>query len=160
MIIPYDHNYIQPRATQVYNFDGIGFDPNWRWNKVIYVYKFFQGEQMWKVKTGERAPLWCTLLVFTVSNGQCFVPPIILHQSKEYTQDIHFNITLYCMVHHTPSGYMDIDGWLKSVTQLSNICVASPVNNQILFFNGHYTHVDCRALRHMDFRNIQPFVLK
>ena len=57
MSIPSDLNYIQTRATQVWNFDEIGFDPNVRCNKVTCTYKLFQGEQMWKVKTGERAPL-------------------------------------------------------------------------------------------------------
>ena len=53
MIIPSDLNDIQPRATQVWNCDEIGFDPNVRCNKGICTYKFFQGEGMWKVKTGE-----------------------------------------------------------------------------------------------------------
>ena len=55
---------------------------------------------------------------------------------------------------------MDRDGWLKAMTQLSNICGASPVNNQILFFDGHDIHFDDRALTHMQSKNIQPFILK
>ena len=35
IIIPYDLNDIQPRATQVCNCDEVGFDPNGRWIKVI-----------------------------------------------------------------------------------------------------------------------------
>ena len=65
MIIPSSINDIQPRATQVWNCDEVGFDRNRRWSKVICTYNFFQGERMWKVKTGERAPFWCMLLVFT-----------------------------------------------------------------------------------------------
>ena len=64
IIIPSDINDIQPRATQLWNCNEVGFDPNGMWHKVICAYKLFQGELMWKVKTGERAPLWCTLLVF------------------------------------------------------------------------------------------------
>ena len=52
MIIPSELNDIQPIATQVWNCDEIGFDPNGRCNKVIYTYKFFQVKRMWKVKTG------------------------------------------------------------------------------------------------------------
>ena len=115
---------------------------------------------MWKVKTGERAPLWCTFLVFTRSDGQCFVPPIIVDQAKEYSQDLHFNIPLDWTVYHKPSGYMDRYGWLKSMTQLSSICSASPVKNQMILFNGHDSQFDDRAPRHTDCRNIQPFVLK
>ena len=55
---------------------------------------------------------------------------------------------------------MDRDGYLKFFTQLSNVCSASPVNNQILFFDGNYIHFDNGVLRQMMCKNIQPFVLK
>ena len=64
-IFPPDLHQIQPRATQVLNCDEIGFDPNGKWLKVVCTYKYFQGEITWKAQTGERAPFWCTLLVFT-----------------------------------------------------------------------------------------------
>ena len=70
------------------------------------------------------------------------------------------NIPLDWTVHHTPSGYMDRDGWLKAMNQFFNICVASPVNNQILFFNGHDSHFDDRTLTQIQNKNIQPFILK
>ena len=82
MIIPSDLNDTQPRATQVWNCDGFGFDPNGRWHKVIYTYKFFQGELMQKIQTEERAQFWCTLLVFTRNDGPLFMPPIIVHQAN------------------------------------------------------------------------------
>ena len=87
------------------------------------------------------------------------MPPIIVHQSKDYSEEIHFNIPLEQTVHHTPSGYMDRDGWLKATTQLSNICGASPVNNQILFLDEHASHFDDLALRKIKYQNIQPFLL-
>ena len=55
---------------------------------------------------------------------------------------------------------MDRDGWLKDMTQLSNICGASPFNNQILFFDGNDSHFDDRALTQMQIKNIQPFILR
>ena len=64
MIVPPDLHQIQPRATQVWNCDEIGLDPNGKWCKVVCTYKYFQGEIMWKVQTGENAPICCTLLVF------------------------------------------------------------------------------------------------
>ena len=60
--------------------------------------------------------------------------PIIVHKSKEYSQDLHFKIPLEWKVHHTPHGYMDRYVWLKSMTQSSNAYGASPLNNQILYF--------------------------
>ena len=46
------------------------------------------------------------------------------------------------------------------MTQLSNICGASPVNNQILFFDGHDSHFGNRALTQMQSKNIQLLILK
>ena len=46
------------------------------------------------------------------------------------------------------------------MTQFSNICGASPVKNQILFFGGHDSHFGNRALTQMQIKNIQPFILK
>ena len=46
------------------------------------------------------------------------------------------------------------------MTQFSNICGASPANNQILFFDGHDSHFENRALTQMQSKNIQPFILK
>ena len=115
---------------------------------------------MWKVQTGKCAPLWCTLLLFTRADGKCFMPPIIVRQSKKYSQDIHHNIPLDWAVHHTPYLYMDRDRWLKAMTQFSNRCGASPVNNQIIFFGGHYSHFNDCALAQAQRKNIQPFILK
>ena len=53
-----------------------------------------------------------------------------------------------------------MDGWLKSMNQFSNLCGSSPVNNQILFFNGKGSHFDKYALIQMKCKNIQPFALK
>ena len=86
--------------------------------------------------------------------------PIIVQQAKGYSQDIHFNITMDWTVYHASYGYMGRYGWLKSMTQFSNICGSSPVNNQILFSDGHDSHFEEHALRKMKCINIQPFVLK
>ena len=112
------------------------------------------------MKTGEKVTFWCTLLLFNRDDGQCFIPPIILHQAKEYYQYLHHNVPLDWIVHHTPSDYMDRDGWLKYMTRLSNVCGASHVNNQIPFFDGHNSHFDDGSLRQMMFKNIEYFILK
>ena len=46
------------------------------------------------------------------------------------------------------------------MNQLSNVYGTYPLNNQIIFFDGHHSHFDERALRHMEYQNIQPFILK
>ena len=55
---------------------------------------------------------------------------------------------------------MDRYGWIKSMNQLSNVCGASPINNEMLFFDGHGSHFKNGALIQMMCKNIQPFVLK
>ena len=54
---------------------------------------------------------------------------------------------------------MDRDGWLKAMTQLSKICDASPVKNQILFFDVNNSHFYDRSLTQIQIKNIQPFIL-
>ena len=154
MTTPSDLNDIQPRTTQVWDCDKIGVDRNEIWSNIICTYMFFQSERMCKVQTGERAQFWCTLLFFTQAGGQCFMPPIIVHQAKEYSQDIRFNTLLEWIVHHTPSGYMDRDGWQKSMIQLFNMWGASPVNNHIMFFDGHDSHFEDGTLRQMMCKNV------
>ena len=46
------------------------------------------------------------------------------------------------------------------MTQLSTVCFASPINNQIIFFNGHYIHFDEHSRIYLEDQNIQLFVLK
>ena len=82
-IVPPKLHQIQPRATQVWNCDEIWFDPNGKWRKVVRTYKLFKGEIMWRVKTVERAPFWCTLLLLTRAGGQCLMPPIVVHQAND-----------------------------------------------------------------------------
>ena len=55
---------------------------------------------------------------------------------------------------------MDRYGWLKAMTQFSNVYGASSVNNQVLLFDGHESHFDDGALGQMMCKNIQSFVLK
>ena len=100
MTITSDLNDIKPRGTQVWNCGEIGFDINVRWNKVICTYTFFQGKRMWKVHIGDWAPFQCKLLVFTQADKQWFITPMIVHQSNDYSEDIHFNISLEWTVYH------------------------------------------------------------
>ena len=115
---------------------------------------------MCRIKTGERAQLWFTVLVFTQSDGVCFISSIIDHQVKEYYPHFHRNTPLEWIVHHTPSGYMDRYGWLKSMAHLSTVCGTSPFDNYILLFDGHDSHFDDHTLCYISTCNIQPFVLK
>ena len=55
---------------------------------------------------------------------------------------------------------MDRDVWRKAMTQFTNLCGASPVKNQIRFFDGHDSLFKNHILRQIKYKKIQPFVLK
>ena len=46
------------------------------------------------------------------------------------------------------------------MTQLSTVCSASTIKNQIILLDENDSHFDNGALRSMEDKNIQPFVLK
>ena len=79
--VPEDLEEIQPPPSQVWNCDEIGFDPNRSRLRFFCTYKFFTGKHIRKSQTGERSPFWCTALVFTRADGQCFITPVIFHQA-------------------------------------------------------------------------------
>ena len=137
MIVPPDLHQIQSRATQVWNCDEIGFDPNGKWRKVVCTYELFQGERMRKAQTVERAPLWLvhlTCIPQDLMGNASFLPSLFIKPISTPNISIAtFHLTR--QVRHTPYGYTDRDGWIKATTQFSNRCGASPVNNQILFFD-------------------------
>ena len=106
---------IQTRPLQVYNFDKIGFYPNGKWNKMVWTYKLFTGESLYRNHPGERERLWCIELIFACINGLCFIPPVVVHQRNHYTQNLYHNIPSDWVIHNSPSGYIDPDGWHKSM---------------------------------------------
>ena len=146
-------NKIQLRAEKVWNRDKIGFNTNGKCHKVVCNYKLFPEERMWKVQTGEKVPLWCTLNVFTWTNGKWFMTTIILRQSKDHSQDLHFTIPLSWIFNHTPYRNMDVYGWLKKITQFSTVWGYSLIKNQILLFNGHGSQFDNRAFSFIEDQN-------
>ena len=86
------------------------------------------------------------------------MPLVIIHQVTKYTQELHQNIPSDWIIHSTPSGYIDRDGWLMDMTHFSTICGATNLNNQILFFDGHDNHFDYRDMRILNFLHVQHFV--
>ena len=97
-------------------------------------------EKIWKSQTGERFLFWCTAMIFIRAYGQWFMPPLIVRQSENYTQDLQWNLPSDWLVHNTPSGYMDRYGWMNTMSLFGRTCVASKLNKQFLFFEGHDRH--------------------
>ena len=113
--VPEDLLDLQPRPSQFWNFDEIGINLNGKWCKVIFTYKYCMTDKIWKCQDGEDAPYWVTVLFFTRADGQCFLPPIIVHQGAALSTDFLYGIPDDWIVHHSPSGYMDKDGWYKLI---------------------------------------------
>ena len=84
---------------------------------------------------------------------------MLVHQSTQYAQDLRKNIHSYWLVHNSPSGYMDFDGWLKAMSYLSSICGSSPLNPQVLLCGGHIRNFDDRALNILWSHHIKSFIL-
>ena len=123
--LPRDLKEIQPCPSQFCNFDEIGFDTNGSWLRVVCTYKFLAGERIWKSQTGERSHFLCTSLFFSRAYDQCFMPPMIVHQAENYTQDLHWNLPSDWLVHNTLLGYMDRGVWMKAMSLFSRTCGAS-----------------------------------
>ena len=47
---------IKPVPSQVCNLYEIGFDPEVLWRNMICTNKFFTGDSMWRIRSGEIAP--------------------------------------------------------------------------------------------------------
>jgi hypothetical protein len=160
MNVPEDLDSIQPRPDQTWNCDEIGIDPNGKWHRIVCTYQWSPTGKIWKTQTGERAPFWITVLFFTRADGQCFIPPTIVHQGSELTADLLINLPGNWIVHVTPRGYMDRDDWFKTIEAFTKLSGTSPTNEEFLYFDGHDSHWDADALELMYQRSIQGFFLK
>ena len=158
--IPDDFACIQPRANQVWNCDEVGIDPNGNWSRIVCTFKWCMTEKLWKTQTGERAPFWCSFLFFSRADGQCFIPPTVIHQATDMGADFLLEIPDDWIVHGTPSGYMDRDGWYKTIINFANLSGATKSNKQFLYFDGHDSHWDSDALQLLEDRHIKSFFLK
>ena len=77
-----------------------------------------------------------------------------------YTQDIHCNIPNNWVARNSLSGYMYSDGWHKSMDLFVSICCYSPLNSQVIFYDGHDIYFDDRELNIHWRHHIQSFILK
>ena len=82
---------IQPLLLQVCNFDKILSDLNVSWCKMLFPYKLFTGDKIWRIQTREISPLLCTELIYTHINEQCFFLPVLVQQSTH-------SITTYTVI--------------------------------------------------------------
>ena len=151
---------IKPGPSQVCNLYEIGFDPEVLWRNMICTNKFFTGDIMWRIHSGEIAPPWCTSLIFNRDEKRCFIPPVLVKYINHYTWYIHYNIPRYWVVQNSPSGYMDFYGWLKAIYHLSSMCGSSHINSQVLLYHGHGRYFYYRSLNILLSHHIKAFIIK
>ena len=151
---------ILPRPDQIWNADEVGFDPNGSWLKIVCTFLWCMKQKIWITQTGERAPFWVSFLFFTRADGQCFIPPTIVHKSCNLTGAHGLNIPGNWITHATPSGYMDRDGWLKTSYNFVKLCGASELDPQFLYIDGHDSHWDADALDYLRINYVFVFFLK
>ena len=127
---------------------------------MVCTYKFFTEEGIWKPQTGEISPFWFTALIFTSADGQCLMPPVIVHQAENYTQDLHWNLPSDWLVYNTLSVYMDRYGWMKTLSLFIRTCGDSKLNPQVLLCDVHDSQFDDRATHILQSHHISPFILR
>ena len=79
---------------------------------------------------------------------------------NEWSEFLSLNLPGNQVVHNTPSGYIDRNGWLKTTENFSSLAGTSAGNPQFLFFDGHDSHWDSDSLDLYSKRNCHPFFLK
>ena len=55
---------------------------------MVCTYNLFMGDRLWRTQTGERAPFWCTALIFTCTGGQYFIHILSAVENLEPTKSI------------------------------------------------------------------------
>ena len=88
------------------------------------------------------------------------MPPLIVNQAENYTQDLHWNLPSEWLFQNTLSGYMDRYGWMKAIILFSRTYVAIKLKPQVFFFDGHERHFNDRAINLLQSHQTSPFILK
>ena len=127
---------------------------------MVCTYNFFTGGRVRRTQTGEISSLCCTEIIFTCTDENCFVPPVVVNQITQYTLYLHYNIPSDWVVHYSPSVYMDRDDWHKSMSHFSSLCCSSPLNPQLPLYDDHDIHFYDRELTILCRHDIEYFVLK
>ena len=100
------------------------------------------------------------LSYLTRRDGQLFIAPTIIDQTKVVIESHGLNLHSNWIFHATQSSYMDWDGWLKTIINFMDICRASLGNPQYLFFNDHDSHFNPNAINLINKSHIESLFLE
>ena len=89
----------------MWSYDEKGADPDGRWSQV-YVHKTEEidgklvAKRQFRSTTGEKAPFWVTIGLWTRADGQCPVEPIVVHQvvklNANFTEHLSPMTVVWC----------------------------------------------------------------
>ena len=83
--------------------------------------------------------------------------PIIVLEAASLTADLLTHIANNWIFHATLSGYMDHNGWYKTINLFTQQFGNNTTNKQIFHFYGHDSHFSFIL---MAIKNVQPFNFK
>jgi hypothetical protein len=147
-----------PDSSQLYGGDEVGVNPSG--HSGTQVFCSILRRQIVSVVDGEggKATFWCTFFFWTRADGQFVIPPGVIHQSAHLSEYHCLELPEDWMVHTSPSGYMDRDGWLKVARHFQRFC--GPTRPLYLYFDGHDSHWDPDALNEWFQDHIYPTFFK
>lgn len=151
-----------PGAHQVWNVDEMGLPPNGDG----YAATFTLGHgalRGFRSVYGEKSPYWASILFASRADGQLHIPPTVVHQGASTTTlPLSFakNLMDDGVIHASPSGYMDQDGFRKFAVHFVAFSGAKPGNFQYLYLDGHESHWDSEALAYLLNNSVRPMFLK
>jgi hypothetical protein len=117
-----------PDASQIWNGDEIGFDPNGKWGRV---FTMEPRNRMFVLRDGERAPFWATMFFWTRADGQCHIPPTVVHQGELMRGDMVLDLPRSWHVLNSPSGYMTQEGFSQLAVNFVRLSGASAGFKQV-----------------------------
>ena len=147
----------EPDSDQAWNANEVGFDRKGRWQRVLTSSK---EQRLFPTTTGEKASLWVTTWLWTRADGRCciHVHPSLVRQGSQLSKFQALGLPSDWIVHGTPSGYQDRDGFLKVCTEFVEYC--GHKRPQYVFMDGHDSHFDSEALDLLASKHVNVFFLK
>lgn len=96
----------------MWSYDEKGVDPDGRWGKVyVHATEVIDGKlaakRSFRTTTGEKAPFWTTIGIWTRADGQCPVEPIVVHQAAELSANHSDNLSPLATAWCSKSGNHD-----------------------------------------------------
>jgi hypothetical protein len=123
-----------PHPTQMMYFDELGCDPT---GKICAVLTSGAQSRAFNVKKGEKAPFWVTVGLFTRADGTMPCEPTVVWEGTRIN-GLMRKVGPGWAVHCTPNGYMDGDGFTKSIQNLvSKLGDLRPI---YIFLDGYWFH--------------------